>query len=34
MKIDLGRNVPRLYIKLQLGSGEVIGRSFHYSDHG
>jgi hypothetical protein len=25
---------PRLiYVKLQLGSGNVIGRSFHYSDY-
>ena len=33
MLIDLGRDVPRLYVKLQLGAGVVIGRSFHYSDH-
>jgi len=25
---------PRLYIKLQLGSGYVIGRSFHYEEVG
>lgn len=31
MKIDLGTNQPKLYVKLQLGSMEVIGRSFHYS---
>ena len=32
MKIDLGPDVPRLYIKLQLGAGKIIGRSFHYSE--
>ena len=26
-------NARRVYIKLQLGSGTVIGRSFHYSVH-
>jgi hypothetical protein len=30
MEVDVGREVP-LYIKLQRGSGKVIGRSFHYS---
>lgn len=30
MKIDIGSDVPRLYIKLELGSGRVWGRSFHY----
>ena len=34
MLIDLGPNVPPLYVKLQLGSGQIIGRSFHYSEHG
>ena len=34
MKIDLGRNLPVLYIKLELGAGKIIGRSFHYSKHG
>ena len=34
MKIDLGRNVPKLYVKLQLGSGKIFGRSFHYSERG
>lgn len=29
-RISVGR--PPLYIKLQLGSGSVLGRSFHYSD--
>jgi len=31
MHVELGPNLPKLYIKLQLGSGKVIGRSFHYS---
>lgn len=31
MKIDLNPGRPRLYVKLQLGSGVVIGRSFHES---
>lgn len=34
MIIDLEPNVPFVYVKLQLGSGMVIGRSFHYSTHG
>ena len=33
MTIDLGPKVPALYVKLQLGSGKIIGRSFHYSEH-
>lgn len=24
---------PEIYVKLQLGSGKVLGRSFHYSEH-
>lgn len=32
MKIDLHPGRPRLYVKLQLGSGVVIGRSFHKSE--
>ena len=32
MKIDLGLDVPELYVKLQLGASRVIGRSFHYSE--
>ncbi len=32
MKIDLEPGWPRLYVKLQLGSGKIIGRSFHYSE--
>lgn len=33
MKITLGANVPTLYVKLQLVSGTIIGRSFHYSEY-
>ena len=33
MKIDLGADVPVLYVKLQRGSGRIIGRSFHYSEY-
>ena len=32
MKVDVEPGQPQLYVKLQLGSGKVIGRSFHYSD--
>jgi hypothetical protein len=32
MKINTGKDKPEIYIKLQLGSGCVIGRSFHYSE--
>ena len=32
MKIDVEPGQPRLYVKLQLGSGRIIGRSFHYSE--
>lgn len=31
MRVKLGSGMPELYIKLQLGAGKVIGRSFHYS---
>lgn len=31
MKIEIGSDVPMLYVKIQLGSGKVWGRSFHYS---
>ena len=34
MTIALQPGVPALYVKLQLGSGKIIGRSFHYSEHG
>lgn len=33
MKIQLNATSPILYVKLQLGSGKIIGRSFHYSIH-
>jgi len=33
MKIDIDANIPQLYVKLQLGSGKIYGRSFHYSIH-
>lgn len=32
MKIDLGSGLPELYVKLQVVSARVIGRSFHYSE--
>ena len=32
MKIDIEPGWPQLYVKLQLGAGKIIGRSFHYSD--
>lgn len=31
MKVEIGSDVPMLYIKLQLGPGKVWGRSFHYT---
>lgn len=31
MKIHVEVGQPEIYIKLQLGSGQIIGRSFHYS---
>ena len=31
MEVDMGSGVPKLYVKLQLGCGEIYGRSFHYS---
>ncbi len=33
LKIQLTPNEPILYVKLQLSASEVIGRSFHYTDH-
>ena len=33
MMIDLGEDEPPIYVKLQLGAGRIIGRSFHYSEH-
>ncbi len=32
MRVSLSLGKPALYIKLQLGSGLVLGRSFHYSE--
>ena len=32
MKIALEEARPRLYVKLQLRHGRLIGRSFHYSE--
>lgn len=34
MMVDLGVDDPPIYVKLQLGAGRIIGRSFHYSKHG
>ena len=33
MKIELDPEDRALYVKLQLGSGKIIGRSFHHSDY-
>ena len=33
MKVDIESDKPQLYIKLQLGPGQIIGRSFHYSKY-
>lgn len=33
MKIELESGTPSLYVKLELGSGKVFGRSFHYAEH-
>lgn len=30
MKIQLEPDQPLLYVKLQMGSGKIFGRSFHY----
>lgn len=32
MSVELAKDQPFLYIKLQLGRDVVIGRSFHYSE--
>lgn len=32
MRVEIEPNLPKLYIKLQLGAAMVFGRSFHYSD--
>lgn len=31
--IPQGTGHPPIYVKLQLGAGQVLGRSFHYSDY-
>ena len=31
IELQLSASEPTLYIKIQLGSGKIIGRSFHYS---
>ena len=33
MKIELEPDRPRVYVKLQLGAGRIVGRSFHYSEY-
>jgi len=33
MKIQLRSNRPHLYVKVELRSGRILGRSFHESDH-
>lgn len=33
MKIPLDANRPRLYVKVELRSGRILGRSFHESDY-
>lgn len=33
LKLKLSANDPMLYIKVQLGSGTIIGWSFHYTKH-
>lgn len=32
MKIELEPAQPKVYVKLQLGPGKIVGRSFHYSE--
>lgn len=32
MKIELESTAPTLYVKLELRSGRILGRSFHYSE--
>ncbi|HET6879183.1 MAG TPA: hypothetical protein VFI31_03445 [Pirellulales bacterium] len=31
--IQVSLNTRSVYAKVQLGSGKIIGRSFHYSEH-
>ena len=32
MKVDIQSGLPQVYIKVELGSGKIFGRSFHYSE--
>ena len=33
MKIQVDIDLPRVYIKLELGSGAIFGRSFHFCEY-
>ena len=33
MIFDSGEKEREIYVKVQLGAGKIIGRSFHYSEH-
>lgn len=33
-KVEIEKRRPHLYIKVQIGRGKIIGRSFHYSTVG
>lgn len=33
LHLDTDKNSPRIYIKVRLGAGKVLGISFHYSVH-
>lgn len=33
MKIKINPNAPTLYVKVELRSGRILGRSFHYTEH-
>ena len=33
MRINLGSEIPKLYVKLQLRPRKILGRSFHYTEH-
>ncbi len=33
MRIKLDTTVPTVYVKLELGAGRILGRSFHYTWH-
>ena len=32
MKIEIDKNMPKVYIKVELDRGKIWGRSFHYSN--